>query len=103
MQAPRDDVPMTFGFQYRDWISWPERPLISRKRRVSFSVETSLCFFFQSCASGYLVAHPVGSEVREVVQRSPLLYGLDRHGWALDGLRHVIPWMGRLTRASISK
>ena len=45
----------------------------------------------------------MGSEVREVVQRSPLLYGLDRHGWALDGLRHVIPWMGRLTRASISK
>jgi hypothetical protein len=48
-------------------------------------------------------AQSAASSVREVVQRSPVLYGLDRHGWTLDGLRHVIPWMGRLTRASISK
>src|SRR5258706_1443469 len=48
-------------------------------------------------------AESAASEVREVVQRSPVLYGLDRHGWTLDGLRHIIPWMRRLTVAAISK
>jgi transposase len=48
-------------------------------------------------------AESAASEVREVVQRSPVLYGLDRHGWTLDGLRHIIPWMRRLTLAAISK
>jgi transposase len=42
-------------------------------------------------------------EVAEVVHRSPVLYGLDRHSWTLDALRQVISWMTDLTRAAISQ
>ena len=39
-------------------------------------------------------AESAAREVGEVVHRSPVLRGLDRHGWTLAGLRQVIPWMG---------
>src|ERR1700716_1929285 len=48
-------------------------------------------------------AESAASEVREVVHRSPTLYGLDRHSWTLDDLRHIISWMRTLTLAAISK
>ena len=48
-------------------------------------------------------AQSAAQQVGEVVHRSPVLYGLDRHGWTLKDLRHIIPWMRRVTLAAMSK
>lgn len=48
-------------------------------------------------------AAEAAQQVAEVVHRTPVLYGLDRHSWTLDALRLVIPWMATLTPAAVSK
>ena len=39
-------------------------------------------------------AQSAAAEVQEVVHRSPMLYGRDRHTWTLADLGQTIPWMG---------
>jgi len=42
-------------------------------------------------------AQSAAAEVQEVVHRSPLLYGLDRHSWTLKAIGQTIDWMRPLT------
>ncbi len=42
-------------------------------------------------------AQSAAAEVQEVVHRSPMLYGRDRHTWTLADLGQTIPWMRSLT------
>jgi hypothetical protein len=42
-------------------------------------------------------------ELKEVVRRSPRLYGLNRSRWWLDGLRKVVSWLRDLTLAGVHK
>lgn len=48
-------------------------------------------------------AQSAASEVQEVVHRSPLLYGLDRHSWTLFDLGRTIAWMRCLTVPAVCK
>lgn len=43
------------------------------------------------------------SEVGEVLHRSPVLYGLDRHSWTPRALGHTIDWMHPLSLPAICK
>jgi len=41
--------------------------------------------------------------VQEVLHRSPLLYGHDRHSWTLDTLRQTVAWLRQVSLPGISK
>ncbi len=43
------------------------------------------------------------AEVEEVLHHTPLLYGLERANWWLDGVRQVIAWMHDLSLAGVCK
>ena len=42
-------------------------------------------------------------EVQEVLHRSPVLYGLDRHTWTLKTIGQTIAWMRSLSLAAVCK
>src|SRR6266571_8491996 len=42
-------------------------------------------------------------EVQEVLHRSPMLYGHDRHTWTLADLGQTIPWMRSLSVPAVCK
>jgi len=48
-------------------------------------------------------AESAASEVGEVLHRSPVLYGLDRHSWTHQALGHTIDWMRTLSLPAICK
>jgi transposase len=48
-----------------------------------------------------LEASEAASQLEEIVHRSPRLYGLDRSGWWLAGLRQIVSWMHKLTLSGI--
>ncbi len=48
-----------------------------------------------------LEAEQAASQIEEMVHRSPRLYGLDRSGWWLAGLRQIVRWMQKLTLSGI--
>lgn len=48
-------------------------------------------------------AESAAHEVQEVLHRSPLLYGLDRHSWTLKDLGHTIGWMHTLSIPAVCK
>jgi hypothetical protein len=42
-------------------------------------------------------------QVQEVLHRSPVLYGHDRHSWTLETLRQTIDWLRQVSLPGISK
>ena len=48
-------------------------------------------------------AESASQEVQEVLHRSPVLYGHDRHTWTLDTIRQTIAWMRHLSVAAVCK
>ena len=41
--------------------------------------------------------------MQDVLHRSPVLFGLDRHTWTLKTLGQTIAWMRSLTQAAVCK
>lgn len=48
-------------------------------------------------------AASAAQQVQEVVHRSPVLYGHDRHSWTLTALSQTISWMRLLSRPGVCK
>ena len=48
-------------------------------------------------------AESAASEVQEMLYRSPVLYGLDRHTWTLKDVGHTIGWMRPLSIPAVCK
>ena len=48
-------------------------------------------------------AESAAHEVQEVLYRSPVLYGLDRHSWTLKDVGHTIDWMRPLSIPAVCK
>ncbi len=48
-----------------------------------------------------LDAEGASEQVQEVLHRSPVLYGHDRHSWTLDTLRQTVPWLCQVSLPGI--